>query len=249
MSYMIAEINQVIHHYFALNKSLNMILAKDLMPYFVKAGVFPKDHRNGFPIRNLLRKLDETRELHLIPSVIADRKTKNTNWFFARQAGANMPRVIPPSVSVPKKITQSPKTGSKRKDSDEHYIIDLCDELLGIKSSRQHRFSFLLSDAGTKLPVDAYYETLNLVIEFNEQQHTKAIKHFDKPNKLTVSGVHRGEQRKIYDQRKRTVLPQHGIKVIDIPYTAFQCDSRGKILRNRTSDLEVVKRYLAKFKN
>jgi hypothetical protein len=123
----------------------------------------------------------------------------------------------------------------------------MCDELLGIQGSRQHRFSFLLGDAGTKLPVDAYYETLNLVVEFNELQHTKAVKHFDKPDKMTVSGVHRGEQRKIYDKRKRDVLPQHGISVIDIPYSAFECDNKGKIMRDNLKIKDLVRKYLTNY--
>lgn len=46
---------------------------------------------------------------------------------------------------------------------DEVYVIDLCDEVLGMKSSRQHRFPFLLGDSGNALPVDAYYEQLTRI--------------------------------------------------------------------------------------
>ena len=35
------------------------------------------------------------------------------------------------------------KYGKNRKDSDENYVIDLCDELLGETASRQHCFDFL----------------------------------------------------------------------------------------------------------
>jgi very-short-patch-repair endonuclease len=212
----INEINNVIAAYFALNKSIEIVPAKDLMPYFIKAGIFPKDNKNGLPIRTILRKLDSNNELYKIPSIIAERKDKNINWFFGRNVQS---KVVPfeKSKAIKPSIIKTGATG-KRKDSDEHYIIDLCDELLKIKGSRQHRFSFLVGDSGTKLPVDVYYETLNLVVEFNEQQHTKAVAHFDKPNKMTVSGVHRGEQRKIYDQRRLEVLPKHGIKVIEISF-------------------------------
>lgn len=238
----IAKINKVIQDYFDLNKSVSIIPAKDLMPYFTKAGIFTKDHRNGYPIREVLRKLDKSKSLHKIPFVIADRKQANINWFFGRTGLEAKPTTR--EIPVSKPVLKAPKTSGVRKDSDEHYIIDLCDELLGMKGSRQYRFPFLLGDAGTKLPVDVYYESLNLVIEFNEQQHTKAVKHFDKPDKLTVSGVHRGEQRKLYDKRKREVLPKHGIKVIDIPYHAFNCNSKGKIIRERIQDLEIVKNYI-----
>jgi hypothetical protein len=119
---------------------------------------------------------------------------------------------------------------------DEFYILDLCDDVLGIKASRQHRFDYLLGDVNlkgkaVKLPVDGYYEDLNLVIEYNERQHTEGVKFFDKPDTLTISGVHRGEQRKLYDKRKREILTSHNIKLIVISYLDFQHDSQKRLIR------------------
>lgn len=248
MSEKITQINKVIHDYFELNKSVIMIPAKDMMPYFIKAGVFPKDERNGLPIRRILRRLDESKQLSKIPFVIAERKQVNTNWFFGR-LGREV-RQPKEEIQVSKKDNEVPHISGGRKDSDEHYIIDLCDEILGLKGSRQHCFPFLLGDPSKKgtrraLPVDVYYESMNLVVEFNEQQHTKAIKHFDKPDKMTVSGVSRGEQRKIYDLRKRTILPQHGIHVIDIYYTDFNCDRNGKLKRQKLTDINIITKHIS----
>lgn len=240
----ILEINKVLHSYFEVNKSVKIIPAKDMMPYFILAGVFEKDNKNGLPIRAVLRRLDANNQLHLIPYVYAERKTVNTNWFFQRstsKASEKMQTLEPKLKSTKSKV---PKTNS-RKDSDEHYVLDLCDEVLNLKGLRQHRFDFLVGDSGTRLPVDIYYPDLNLVIEYKEQQHTKPNKHFDKPDRLTVSGVHRGEQRKIYDQRRLDVLPQHGINVIEISYSDFEFDRKDKILRDLEKDLEVVKKMLA----
>lgn len=125
---------------------------------------------------------------------------------------------------------------------DETYVIDLCDEVLGIKSSRQHRFPFLLGDSGVPLPVDAYYEKLRLVVEYCEKQHTEAVNFFDR--KQTVSGVSRGEQRRIYDERRKQVLPKHNIKLVNISYSAFQYDSRKRIVRNQQKDIEIVRKKL-----
>jgi len=81
----IARINEVVTDYFKNNLSVNKILAKDLMPEFIKAGIFNKDYeRKGLPIRNLLRKLDNKNELNEIPSLLSERKTKNTHWYFQR---------------------------------------------------------------------------------------------------------------------------------------------------------------------
>lgn len=240
----INQINEVLKEYFELNKSIGVIPAKDMMPYFVLAGVFEKDTKNGLPIRSLLRRLDDKNELNQIPFVYAERKAANTNWFFQR-SGNFTP--TPKAVKViPKVKVLAKSTG--RKDSDEHYVLDLCDEVLKMQGLRQHRFDFLLGDPNAqgkcaKLPVDSYYPELNLVIEYKEQQHSKTNKHFDKPNLITVSGVHRGEQRKIYDQRRLDVLPKHGIKVIEISFSDFNHNSRDRILRSN-NDIERVKKLL-----
>lgn len=131
---------------------------------------------------------------------------------------------------------------NNKKDRDEDYVIDLCDEVLGLTASRQHRFDFLYGDTGAKLPVDAYYKDLNLVVEYQEIQHTQDVKLFDK--KMTVSGVSRKEQRKIYDERRAEILPKHGIKLIIISYTAFGTSKR--IKRNRMRDLGIVRSILNK---
>ncbi len=141
----------------------------------------------------------------------------------------------------------------KRSQSDESYVIDLCDEVLKTTALRQHKFDFLRGDPGkggrqgVKLPVDAYYEALQLVIEFRERQHTEEVKHFDKPDVMTVSGVHRGEQRKIYDQRRRDILPKQGINLIEISYDDFEFDRQKKIVRNRIEDIKVIQSALSKY--
>lgn len=132
--------------------------------------------------------------------------------------------------------------GNARSQSDESYVIDLCDEVLQQKASRQHRFDFLRGDSGRTLPVDAYYPSLQLVVEFREKQHTEAVTFFD--GRQTVSGVGRGEQRKLYDERRRKELPKHGIKLIEFDYGEFECSSAKKLLRNKESDLKIIKQKL-----
>jgi len=66
-----------------------------------------------------------------------------------------------------------------REESDEYYVIGLCDRALNSKASRQYVFDFLQGDKrgdeiridmrgtrGKKLPVDAFYSDHNLVIEY-----------------------------------------------------------------------------------
>jgi hypothetical protein len=243
----IDQINAVLRDYFAKHPNAGRILAKEFMPLFIKAGIFVKDERGGLPIRKILRALDKANQLHRIPYVIADRKQTNTNWYFGNSTYTT--QVEATATTIKSKPHAKPKTSS-RKNSDEHYVIDLCDKYLGKQGLRQHRFDFLLGDANakgnhTKLPIDVFYPELNLVVEYEEYQHSNPVKHFDKPDVITISGVHRGEQRKIYDHRRREVLPKHGIQLVVINYELFDCDRRHKIVRDRKKDLELVRNHLA----
>lgn len=151
---------------------------------------------------------------------------------------------------IPKKpFVEKPK---KVRDKDEKYVLDLCDRILGFKSKRQHKFDFLLGDPNkqgkaAKLPVDAYYEDFRLVIEYREKQHSEAVAFFDKKDTLTLSGVDRGEQRKIYDERRRKVLPLNGILLIEISYSDFKHDKAKRILRDDELDHKIVAEKLKKF--
>lgn len=88
----IKQINLVLKEYFTLNKSVRIVPAKDMMPYFILAGIFPADHNNGMPIRALLRKLDAANKLRRIPLALAERKVKNTSWFFRNSKYASAVR-------------------------------------------------------------------------------------------------------------------------------------------------------------
>lgn len=138
---------------------------------------------------------------------------------------------------------------SSRKDSDEHYIIELCDQVLGLSASRQHKFEWLRGDFSQRLgrhallPVDAYYESIGVVVEFAERQHSEPVKLFD--SRDTISGVSRGLQRRLYDERRADLIPRHGIQLIVIPASAFEL-KRHRIVRRPDLDREVVRSYLAK---
>jgi hypothetical protein len=135
---------------------------------------------------------------------------------------------------------------NKRSNSDESYVIDLCDKVLELKASKLHRFDFLKGDSGTKLPVDAYYTELNLVVEYRERQHTEAVTFFDR--RQTISGMGRGEQRKLYDQRRREILPQNGVTLLEIDYFDLRHSNNKRSLRDVNNDLIVIKRKLSKYK-
>jgi hypothetical protein len=139
----------------------------------------------------------------------------------------------------------------RRTDHDEKYVIDICDRLLGRLAERQKKFPFLVGCPGknghcASLPVDAYYSDLDLVIEYRESQHSELTEFFDKPGKLTCCGCHRGQQRKLYDERRRSKLPENGIDLIELEYHLFE-HSRGRLLRNASNDENVIRIHLEKY--
>ncbi|WP_212823657.1 hypothetical protein [Polymorphospora rubra] len=138
-----------------------------------------------------------------------------------------------------------------RDDSDEAFVIGLCSKVLGEQAETQHRFEWLLGDPSTNgrrvmLPVDGYWPGHQLVVEYREQQHDQPVAHFDKPGTLTISRVHRGEQRALYDARRDTEIPAHGLRLVVIRPGDLDSDSRGRLRRNVDSDLEVIRKLLTR---
>lgn len=132
---------------------------------------------------------------------------------------------------------------------DEHYVLDLCDAVLGQVAFRQHCFEFLTGDPDRRgyrkpLPVDGFYPTLGLVVEYHERQHRERVGFFD--DKPTVSGVPRGEQRRMYDERRADLLPRHGYSLVVLNVDEFAHDRAKRLLRT-PQDQTVISRRLANF--
>lgn len=66
-----------------------------------------------------------------------------------------------------------------------------------------------------------------------------------RPDRLTVSGVHRGEQRALYDERRDTLIPNNGLDLVVIRPADLAADSRGRLHRNRETDLTALRGLLA----
>ncbi len=78
----IQAINSVLRAYFADKTNPRQVPALKLMGLFINKGIFNKDHRNGLPIRNILRKLNNEDRLHDIPYARGELKQKNIYWTF-----------------------------------------------------------------------------------------------------------------------------------------------------------------------
>jgi len=241
----ISKINEVVAKYFEDNKSVDWVAAKKVMPELIEAGVFSKDIKKGLPLRKLLRALDENKNLGQVPLVHAERTGKDIYWYFVRE-GATF-QTYEGEAPISKKERGILNT----EGSDKFYVLNLCDKLLKQTASRQHRFKFLLGDlhrdgvTRTPIPVDAFYQGSSLVLDFFERQIN--LNEEDNLNKKTISGVSRAEQRKLYNQRKKDVLAEKGIKFIEFDYSAFECDKDQKLLRKKINDSKVLKGILKDF--
>lgn len=145
-------------------------------------------------------------------------------------------------AAEPPPVQAISKLSGGRANSDEFYVIDLCDEVLGEQGLRQYRFDWLRGDPGRSgatvaLPVDAYYPDHRLVVEYRERQHDEPVPHFDKPDRLTVSGISRGEQRRRYDQRREELIPANLLRLVVIGPSDLASDRRGRLRRDRDADL------------
>lgn len=138
--------------------------------------------------------------------------------------------------------TDKPARVTQRPNRDEAYVLDICDKVLNLKGLRQHRFDFLRGDTGIKLPVDIYYPTLKLVIEYREKQHTEEVSFFDK--RMTSSGIIRGKQRKKYDELRRTEIPKNDLELIELDYSEFGHTKGKSLIRNKEEDEIIIREKL-----
>lgn len=136
------------------------------------------------------------------------------------------------------------KLRKKRIDSDEIYVLNLISEIIGEKYIGQYNDNTLLGDPAKsgqkrKLPVDAYFKRANIIIEYREKQHYEPVNIMDM--RMTISGVNRGEQRKIYDLRKEEWAKNNKKLFLEIPYFILEHKNNGKLKRDKSYDLERLK--------
>lgn len=126
----------------------------------------------------------------------------------------------------------------------QRYVTELLETLLG-PAETEKRFPWCRGDSrvstrlGLPLPYDAVWEARKLIVEVDERQHTEQVAFFDKPDRLTVSGVHRGEQRPLYDHRKSQCARDNGYTVIRVPAKTLAWRGH-RLARDLSADLPVL---------
>lgn len=131
-----------------------------------------------------------------------------------------------------------------RTESDEKYVLDLVAEILAEPGYLwQHRFPTLLGDAGQSgkrhpLPVDGYFPRHQLIVEYWEKQHSASVPIMDQG--MTVSGVSRAHQRRLYDQRRQLWAKANGLRFVVLDYRGFETDDQGRLIRAPARDRQIV---------
>lgn len=237
---LIKKINEVISKYFDENASVSWIPVKTIMPLLIEAGVFAKDEKRGLPMRKILRQLDNNLNLELIPTAHAERNENTVYWYLVREGEKYEPKEAIPL------ITKREQRLLDIKNSDEYYLVNLCDEILGEEASRKHTFDSIVGNlhkrgkGRTKLPVDAYYEDLDLVIEFFKAQP-------ETQEELTEEEKARNEQITYYDELKKKRVLKMEFHFVEIKYSQFDLNASGELIRNTENDVSVLKNILQEF--
>lgn len=134
-----------------------------------------------------------------------------------------------------------------RENSDEKYVLDLIADIMGENYEWQKRFDTLVGDPGknarrSKLPVDAYFPESNLIVEYREKQHLQPVGFMDK--RITISGISRGEQRKIYDRRKEQWSAENNVNLLIVNYGDLAHKANGRLMRTPDFDKLAISRLI-----
>lgn len=80
---MALRIKRCVKEYFDTHNQTE-IEAKEIMPSFIKMGIFKSNHQDGLSIRKFLRHLEKEKYLNLIPQALYKQRNTNKNWFFIK---------------------------------------------------------------------------------------------------------------------------------------------------------------------
>lgn len=132
------------------------------------------------------------------------------------------------------------------------YVLDLCDEVLGARGSREHTFDWLLGDPNehgrrARLRVDSYWQDQRLIVEVHESQHQEPTPLFDR--RATLSGIGRADQRRLYDARRAEQIPLHGLRLVVVRFADLSIGAKGHRRPDPTTDLATVRGLLERTEN
>ena len=91
-------------------------------------------------------------------------------------------------------------------------LTRILESIFGLTAEIEKTWSWLLSPKGKRLKVDAYFEELNLAVEFNGKQHSEFPNRFHK----TAEDFRYAA---MCDEWKRSILRRRGVTVVEFAHT------------------------------
>ena len=149
---------------------------------------------------------------------LAEAKISNAHDA-TEHVGARLIHVPPQSPSqptLPKLQLAWPMT------VDEAYILDLCDDLLGKPSLREHRFPKLLDQTKAPILTAAFFPDRKLAIDFYKDKARP-------------------------DAQREKALAEENVQLVLIDKRVFALNDAGRLIRDREEDRETVRLCLDKF--
>ena len=119
--------------------------------------------------------------------------------------------LVAPERSIKSVMVNKRKPQSIHNLNEKKAIKLIAEALKTDNIESQKTFDWLLGDKGTRLRVDGYFPSKNLVVEYHGAQHFLS-------NKLMDRRPGRAEQRRRYTELRKKLIPKHGLKLLEIRY-------------------------------
>lgn len=143
-------------------------------------------------------------------SNIEYNKERNARW-----RKANRDYDLSRRVTYRQKLKRKYNIPNRFGGKTQKLIQGYAEEFYSMKCISEYRFDWLISDKGYVMPVDMYFPELNLIIEYNGQQHYFPVD-FGCGEEIACA---RYEAQRRRDKLKYKLIEKHGFNLLIVPYS------------------------------
>ena len=218
----IIETRFAISDYFKDNPGTKKFPAENLMPWLEEKKIFKETQGERTPVEDLLDLMNERDHINVFPWALGEGDPNRLKWSFVFLKGYSL-------KELEEKMTDE-QTSKFIELGDENYLLDLCDEILGQKALRQHLFH--LPDKGRNFPVHGYYPELNLALYYRKPPQSEVVTHLENISWISGRSLHREKEEEEFLQRCRELLPEKGIRLLEIHHSNFSYNKLKRLQKN-----------------
>ena len=181
--------------------------------------------------------MNERDHINILPWALGEGETNRLKWSFVFLEGYSLKeleeKIIDEQIS---KFVEF---------SDENYLFDLCDQILGQKALRQHLFHF--PDKGRNFPVHGFYPELELALYYRKPPQSEVVTHLKHISWISGRSIHREKEEEGFLQRCREQLSEKGIRFLEIHHSNFSYNKLERLKKDSQQDMTVLKDLLYDF--